>query len=355
MVILSTNPGGGTGAYMMLNYFLEAAADWDDKPTLVVPGSSDVYANAVRLGFPTLDLGVRRDRLATNLPAIARLFKQLNHARGVCAWHTRGFEMALFLGKRLGIPAVAIYHDPPDSPSHGALRQQLMRWDTRRFDMRIFVSHATQAQWTPWIQSGTNLVIHNGLPDRDLTRSTVPDGKVRVGFLGMYTRHKGFPLLLDWIEKTAGELVRWHLYGDLARDLAGPARQIAARFPDTVALCGRKSPEAIFREVDILVQPSTSFDPFPTVLLEAARAGIPVVSSNLGGSPEIVLEGRTGYLFDPRHPATGLEALLRLIRHEDQRLRMGARAREQFQQHLRIAPMAEAYARAWETLCHAHR
>lgn len=351
MVILSTNPGGGTGAYMMLSYFLEAAVDHEPRPLLVLPASSEVYRQAVDLGYPVLDLGVRGDRLAVNLPAIARLAPRLRGARGVVAWHTRGFELALYLKRRLGCPALGIYHDPPDSPSHGRLRRTLMRWDTRRFDARIFVSHATQARWTRWTGRGVNRVIHNGLPDRPRRPLPPPDHRVRVGFLGMYTRHKGFPMLADWIARTADLPVRWQLYGDLAPDLAEDARAIAARYSQSVHLCGRKPPEDIYREIDVLVQPSTSFDPFPTVLLEAARAGIPVVSSHLGGSPEIVIDGETGFLFDPETPEAGLAAVRELVAGEALRGRLGRTARDTFERQLGIGPMVKAYLDLWAEIC----
>ncbi len=354
LVILSTDVGKGTGAYTMLSYFLEAAANREDKPVLVLPACSEVYAHADELGYVVMDLGVRSDRIALTLPAIIRLAPKLKGIRGVVAWHTRGFELALYLHGRLGVPVVAIYHDSPDSPSHGFLRRCLMRWNTTRFDGRIFVSHATRALWTPWIMRGINTVVHNGIPDLLSERLPAPDRRIRVGFLGMYVQHKGFPLVANWIADTVNDSIVWYLYGELAANLAEAAQDLVSRFPNRVRLCGRKRPADIFQEIDILVQPSTSFDPFPTVLLESARAGIPVVSSQYGGSREIVMHGTTGVLFDTNQPETGLDALRQLVRDDGLRKRMGREARLVFEHNLGVQTMVKSYFKIWNEICSAY-
>src|SRR2546422_2908287 len=54
--------------------------------------------------------------------------------------------------------------------------------------------------------------------------------------------------------------------------------------------------------------------PFPTVLLEAAAAGVPVVASALGGAGEIVVQGETGLLFDRSEEHTSeLQSRLHLV------------------------------------------
>ena len=82
--------------------------------------------------------------------------------------------------------------------------------------------------------------------------------------------------------------------------------------------------------VDVLLHP-THADAFPTTLLEAAAAGVPVVATAVGGVPEIVVDGTTGVLVgappDGRRVAAALAPLL-----EDPglRRRMGAAAQERF-------------------------
>ncbi len=54
-------------------------------------------------------------------------------------------------------------------------------------------------------------------------------------------------------------------------------------------------------------------DNLPTVLMEAMAASLPVISTELGGVPEMVLEGRTGFLVPERQPAALAEALHRIL------------------------------------------
>src|SRR2546422_11606114 len=87
--------------------------------------------------------------------------------------------------------------------------------------------------------------------------------------------------------------------------------------------------------------------PFPTVLLEAAAAGVPVVASALGGAGEIVVQGETGLLFDPATPEVGLAHLRRLVADPGARARLGAAARARFERLFRAERMAEGYATFW--------
>ena len=111
---------------------------------------------------------------------------------------------------------------------------------------------------------------------------------------------------------------------------------------------GKQPRERIFSEVDILVHCSTAFDPFPTVLIEAAQAGVPVVASSLGGAGEIVVHGETGFLFDPAAPEVGLAYLRRLVAESGLRARLGTAAKTRFERLFRAERMAEGYAGFWK-------
>ena len=58
-------------------------------------------------------------------------------------------------------------------------------------------------------------------------------------------------------------------------------------------------PHAIFERIDMTVLPSLNKEGLPNVLLESMSMGVPVVSSNIGGVSEIVIEGETGYMVTP--------------------------------------------------------
>ncbi len=77
---------------------------------------------------------------------------------------------------------------------------------------------------------------------------------------------------------------------------------------------------------DLVVLPSES-EALPTVLLEAAAAGTPVVASAVGGVGEIVDHGATGLIVPVRDWESLAEAVTRVLADKDQKNRMGLAAR----------------------------
>lgn len=70
-------------------------------------------------------------------------------------------------------------------------------------------------------------------------------------------------------------------------------------------------------QMDLYVQPSVAAG-MPNSVLEAMAAGLPVVATAIGGTPEAVVEGETGLLVPPRNPMALADAMLKLL--EDRRL-----------------------------------
>lgn len=76
------------------------------------------------------------------------------------------------------------------------------------------------------------------------------------------------------------------------------------------------------RGFDIFFLPSRK-EGVPYVLIEAGAAGLPVVASNVGGIPEVVTDGETGYLRTPDDTAGFTDALERLVENLPMRQQMG--------------------------------
>jgi glycosyltransferase involved in cell wall biosynthesis len=83
---------------------------------------------------------------------------------------------------------------------------------------------------------------------------------------------------------------------------------------------------AVLAAADIFCQPNTSPEPFGLAMVEALRAGLPVVTSGIGGACEIV-DGSCGVLTPPRDAAALSAALGRLITDDHFRARLGVHAR----------------------------
>jgi len=85
-------------------------------------------------------------------------------------------------------------------------------------------------------------------------------------------------------------------------------------------------------QMDVYVQPSVA-EGMPNSVLEAMAAGLPVVATAVGGTPEVVLDGQTGLLVAPGDPSALADALLSLL--ADRRLaeRFGRASRARVETH----------------------
>ncbi|MDX2473635.1 MAG: glycosyltransferase family 4 protein, partial [Candidatus Krumholzibacteria bacterium] len=106
-------------------------------------------------------------------------------------------------------------------------------------------------------------------------------------------------------------------------------------FPGFVADAAR-----YMQEFDVQVVASQA-EPFGLVTLEAMAAGIPVVATNTGGSPEILSDGVEGFLVSPGDVDQLADRLGRLLTAQHLRRDLGNRGRERYQKQFTIGRMLE--------------
>jgi glycosyltransferase involved in cell wall biosynthesis len=87
---------------------------------------------------------------------------------------------------------------------------------------------------------------------------------------------------------------------------------------------------------------------FPFTVIEAMMSGRATVSTDVGGVAEAV--GDAGVLVPPRSPEAMGEALIRLLRDDDERHRLGKAARKRALAELTLELMADRYRAEYETL-----
>ena len=137
-----------------------------------------------------------------------------------------------------------------------------------------------------------------------------PGEPVRLGFLGRLEPIKGLELLLTAAERIGQQHIRVCVggVGPLAYEAALKSRFACAQ----IEFLGRVAPSDFFAGIDALVVPSIVEDALPRVIHEAMGFGVPVIGAAIGGIPEMIREGKTGFLF-PAGDGTALEATLRRI------------------------------------------
>jgi glycosyltransferase involved in cell wall biosynthesis len=98
-----------------------------------------------------------------------------------------------------------------------------------------------------------------------------------------------------------------------------------------------------FAALDVLVSPSTCFETFGLMNLEAMEHAKPVVATSFGGCPEVVHDGETGFVANPFHTAEFAERIARLLRDEGLRRRMGQAGRALVERHFSIERLTAEY------------
>jgi glycosyltransferase involved in cell wall biosynthesis len=184
-------------------------------------------------------------------------------------------------------------------------------------------------------------VIHNGVGDISLERRARPGATpVRLCSVARFDKPKDHRTLLQ-----AMALLREHPWElDLVGD--GPRQARMRRLAAHLGLSRRvhfhgylADPSSVLSQAGIFVLASRS-EAFPRSILEAMRAGLPVVASDVGGVSEAVTHGANGLLVPAGDPPALASALSTLLQDPHLRQRMGQRAHEVFQQRFRLDIMA---------------
>jgi glycosyltransferase involved in cell wall biosynthesis len=102
---------------------------------------------------------------------------------------------------------------------------------------------------------------------------------------------------------------------------------------------------SIFRESDIFVLP-TQNDAFPLVILEAMRSGLPIISSPIGAIPEMVVDGKNGFIVNATDIPKLTERTLQLVKDGQLRNRMGIESRKRYEENFDVESYQNNLAKA---------
>jgi len=149
-----------------------------------------------------------------------------------------------------------------------------------------------------------------------------------VGRLSQEKRADRFIRLVAATQGRAGEACHGVIAGD-GPDRAALEKQAEALglLPAKIEFRGRVTDmKPVYQECDILLLTSDR-EGTPNVILEGMSAGLPVVATRVGGVPEIVQEGKAGFLAEPNQEEQLVEALVNLVDNAVLRKDMGQMAR----------------------------
>jgi glycosyltransferase involved in cell wall biosynthesis len=173
-----------------------------------------------------------------------------------------------------------------------------------------------------------------------------------VGAAGRLSREKGFDVFLDSAIRICARRtdVGFVLFGD------GPMRpalqqKIAEHGLQQRFILGgfRTDVEKLLPGLDLAVL-SSHTEGLPVAVLEAQAAGVPVVATAVGGTPEVILEGVTGWLVRPANPTVLAESITFALDNESQRRSMGRAGRQRVRDEFTFKAQAEQYQQLFDRL-----
>lgn len=221
------------------------------------------------------------------------------------------------------------------------------------------------------LPTGRHAIIPHGIDDWSQSNSELPsrlpDGDVRIVFVGRLEPRKGVDVLL---QIAPAFLQRHpHVWLDFVGNdkVEGPGGRTwrsvyegswpPGDWQKRVSFHGEVSDERLrgfYETADVVVAPSR-FESFGLVHLEAMMYGKPIVGCRAGGTAELIEDGVTGLLAEPGDTFSLVQCLERLVTHHALRMDLGTAARNAYVERYTATAMAHAVVLALSRVADAAR
>ena len=164
---------------------------------------------------------------------------------------------------------------------------------------------------------------------------------------------KGIDMLLRVFRRVLDARPRTHLaivgHGPKQAEYEGLAREIgvaeSVHFTGAIRTMSMKD---VFAAADICCQMSQWEEALGLVVVEAQAVGRPVLATRVGGIPELIVEGETGYLVGRQDEAGAAARLIEMLDDPARRARMGEAARRHARSHFELAGNVTRLLDAWQ-------
>lgn len=210
------------------------------------------------------------------------------------------------------------------------LLKALRSFCTRRASAVIVPSRYLGRAVAGWgVPESKTVVIYNAVDATSLVPCAIPlSDRVKVITAGRLVSWKRVDLLIETLSHCpdAGLVI----VGDGPERVRLEKLVCSRRLRKRVYFAGQRNRQdtmSLMAACDLFVLNST-YEGFPHVVLEAMSAGLPVVATAVGGTPELVRDGENGLLIEPTAHDALAQSLHRLVGSCDQRRRLAAAARQ---------------------------
>lgn len=266
--------------------------------------------------------------------------------------------------RRLGIPAIAVTRGWTGESWRVRLYEKADRFHLRYMDHVVAVSEA-QAEKVrkTGVRPERVSVIHNAIdPDRFVD----PDPRYRtklekffrtprshfIGTAGRLSPEKGFDVFLGAAARVleARPDAGFVLFGHGAMKQLLQQQIAMAGLGGAVVLAGfRNDLDRFIPQLDLFVLPSYT-EGLPNVVLEACVAGVPVVATEVGGTPEVIEDGVSGFLVPPGDPDALANRMLEALECEERMKEVGFNGRQRVLEQFTFTSQVEGYLDLFDKL-----
>lgn len=215
-----------------------------------------------------------------------------------------------------------------------SLGRKYISWAISRGDKLIAVSKDSANKLQKLAPKNEIEIIVNAIDTKSFAfspdRLAERNGSVRLLFVGAMGKLKGETDLADAIKILAEKHsdFRVSFLGFGSENLENYCKKLGIEnFIEFIGAVSLKERIAFFENADIFVLP-TYAEAMPMSVIEAMAAGLPTVSTTVGGIPELIEEAEEGFLVEPANIEKLAEKLSVLIENQDLRIKMGKKAQE---------------------------
>jgi glycosyltransferase involved in cell wall biosynthesis len=357
LLVCDFNAHGGTQTHV-LDLLARLDRSWCRPALAALTLHPDLAVRLRPLDVEVIDLGLRGVSSPATWRSVARLVRHARRRRIrlVHGFLFQGNALASLVGRCARVPCITSVRnmDTWKGPWH----RRAGAWAHRGARVVVFNSSRVRDHTAgrEGIPPEKTVVIPNGVADPLESAVAAPasqapprgTGPVAVCVASLRAK-KGHLDLLDAFVQVAREVSGAALWlvgeGPLRAQLG---REVSARgLDDAVRFLGyREDAIAVMRHADVFVLPSLE-EGMPNALLEAMGARLPAVATDVGGTPEALADGETGFLVPPGRPADLAARLSALLVDRSLRERLGAAARARFEQRFTVQRMMADYHRLY--------
>jgi glycosyltransferase involved in cell wall biosynthesis len=218
------------------------------------------------------------------------------------------------------------------------------------FAIKIITNSKAAAQRFSWVKNQSKIVtIYNGLDlktfdeKKDVTKIkkelSIENKDIVIGTVAKLQPKKGIHILLNAAAPIIKKFpsIKFLIVGDDADTAGAYLKQLKSlvhqlNITEHIIFSGyRDDIPQIMEVIDIFLFPSFS-ESFGRSLLEAMAASKPIIASNVGGIPEVVVDGETGMLIPPGNSTELAAAISYLLKNNNLRKKMGTKGRKRVEE-----------------------